>query len=231
MGILLVRTAVLYVVIVFALRVMGKRQLGELQPSEFVVTILVSNIATLTMEDADVPLLGSVVPIFALVAYEVLSSFVILKSYRIRKIVTGNSCIIIRDGIIDQQLMGELRWSLDDLMEQLRIVGVFDIEEVSCAIIETSGKLSVFKKFSAREATAGMLDMELGGDCESPPMTVISDGDYVPGSLAACGYDKTWVERLLLEKGLAQKDVFLLTLNRRGRYHLVVRDRKRGKGI
>jgi uncharacterized membrane protein YcaP (DUF421 family) len=228
MGILLARTAILYVIIVFALRIMGKRQMGELQPSEFVVTILVSNLATLTMEDADIPLLCSMVPIFALVVYEVLTSYVSLKSDKFRKILTGNSCVIIKDGVLDQRLMRELRWSIDDLMEQLRICGIFDIGEVSCAIIETSGKLSVFKRFEAREATAGMLKLPLGEECDTPPVTVISDGAYVPGALEGLGVKQDWVEKLLEEKNLVLNDVFILTLNCKKQYYLAEKLVKNG---
>lgn len=220
MGILLARTAILYAIIVFALRVMGKRQMGELQPSEFVVTILVSNLATLTMEDADIPLLCSMVPILALVVYEVFTSYVSLKSNRFRKIISGNSCVIIKDGVLDQRLMRELRWSIDDLMEQLRICGVFDIGEVSCAIIETSGRLSVYKWPPEEE-------------CGSPPVTVISDGAYVPGALDSCGVKREWVESLLEEKRLAPSDVFILTLNNRKQYYLAEKTKAakgRGRG-
>jgi uncharacterized membrane protein YcaP (DUF421 family) len=180
------------------------------------------------MEDADIPLLCSMVPIFALVVYEVLTSYVSLKSNRFRKVISGNSCIIIKDGVLDQRLMRELRWSIDDLMEQLRICGVFDIGEVSCAIIETSGKLSVYKRFEAREATAGMLEIPLGEECDSPPVTVISDGAYVPGALESCGVKQAWVEKLLEGKGLAPRDVFILTLNRRKQYYLAEKLAKEG---
>lgn len=229
MGILLVRTITLYIVIVCALRIMGKRQLGELQPSEFVVTILVSNIATLSIEDANVPLLGSILPIFTLVVCEVAASFIILKSNLLRKIISGNPCIIIRDGVVDQRIMSELRWSIEDLMEQLRIGNVFDIGEVSCAIVETSGKLSIFKKFASREATAGMLELPINNECDSPPMTIISDGKYVPDSLDFCNIKREWVDGVLEKRKLTVSDVFLMTCNRRAQYFISVRDKKGAK--
>lgn len=226
MGVLLIRTIIIYAIIVIALRIMGKRQLGELQPSEFVVTILVSNIATLSIEDANVPLLGSVLPIFTLVVCEVAASLIILKSQALRKIISGNPCIIIRDGAVDQSVMRELRWSIDDLMEQLRAGNVFDIGEVSCAIVETSGKLSIFKKFESREVTAGMMEIPINNDCDSPPMTVISDGKYVPDSLNFCNIKQEWVDNVLKERKLNASDVFLMTLNRRAQYYISVRDKK-----
>ncbi len=231
MGTLLIRTVILYAIIVFALRIMGKRQLGELQPSELVVTILVSNIATLSIEDTNIPLLGSVLPIFALVICEVVSSILILKFNKLRKIISGNPCIIIRDGVIDQRLMKELRWSIDDLMEQLRIGNVFDIREVSCAIVETSGKLSIFKKYLSREATAEMLQIPIGDECDTPPMTVISDGEYVPDALNFCNIKKEWIESELKNRGLLVSQVFLMTCNRRAQYYIAEMNKKGEKSI
>lgn len=230
MGVLAIRTVILYVIIVFALRIMGKRQLGELQPSELVVTILVSNIATLSIEDTNIPLMGSVLPIFVLVICEVMASLLILKCSGLRKIISGNPCIIIRDGEIDQKVMRELRWSIDDLMEQLRIGNIFDIGEVSCAIVETSGALSIFKKFEAREATAGMLKLPIENECDSPPVVVISDGKFVEDSLNFCNINREWVAAKLAQKGLLPKDVFLMTCNRRAQYYISARDKNGKKG-
>lgn len=230
MGILIIRTVILYAVIVCALRIMGKRQLGELQPSELVVTILVSNIATLSIEDANVPLLGSIMPIFTLVVCEVMASVLILKFSGLRKIISGNPCIIIRDGVIDQRIMRELRWSVDDLMEQLRIGNIFDIGEVSCAIVETSGSLSIFKKYESRNATAGMLKIPIENECDSPPMIIISDGKYVEDALRFCNVKRGWVEEQLAGQGLKPDDVFLMTCNRRAQYYISVKDKKGAKG-
>lgn len=228
MGVLLVRTVLLYSMIVFVLRIMGKRQLGELQPSELVVTILVSNIATLSIEDANIPLLGSILPILMLVICEVAASVIILKCPGLRKVISGNPCIIIRDGAVDQKIMRDLRWSIDDLMEQLRIGNVFDIGEVSCAIVETSGKLTVFKKYLSREVTAGMLEVPIKEECDSPPMVVISDGKFVPDALNYCNIKQEWVEKELEKQKLRVCDVFLMTLNRRAQYYISVRDKQKG---
>ena len=108
---------------------MGKRQLGELQPSEFVIAILISNIATLSIEDTDIPLLGAVVPIITLMSAEVILSYITLKSGKAQIMVTGNPVVVIRNGNIDQKSMRELRFSIEDLMSQLRINGIFDVQE------------------------------------------------------------------------------------------------------
>ena len=125
------RTLIIYFIIIVCLRIMGKRQLGELQPSEFVIAILISNIATLSIEDTDIPLAGAVVPIITLMSAEVLLSFITLKSSKAQVLVTGNPVVIIRNGNIDQKSMRDLRFSIEDLMSQLRISGTFDIDDVA----------------------------------------------------------------------------------------------------
>ncbi len=197
MTVTFIRTLILYSVIVFGMRLMGKRQLGELQPSELVLTILISNIATLPIEDTNVPLLGGVVPIVTLVCFEVIISMVNLKSDKVRKMVSGNPMIIIRDGTIDQAVMLDLRFSLDDLMEQLRVNGIFDISDVAFAIVETTGKVSVYPKFEARPLTPKMLGMNDQPAENSPPVTLISDGKVVPDSLQYCNLKPEWLEKTL----------------------------------
>ena len=139
MFIVFFRTLIIYVIIIVCLRIMGKRQLGELQPSEFVIAILISNIATLSIEDTDIPLLGAVVPIITLMSSEVILSYITLKSGKAQIMVTGNPVPVIRNGSIDQKSMRDLRFSIEDLMSQLRINGIFDVQEVAWAIVETNG--------------------------------------------------------------------------------------------
>ena len=148
---------------------MGKRQLGELQPSEFVIAILISNIATLSIEDTDIPLLGAVVPIITLMSAEVILSYITLKSGKAQIMVTGNPIVVIRNGNIDQKNMRELRFSIEDLMSQLRINGIFDVQEVAWAIVETNGKLTVYPKFKARPLTPEALVSPESQQCDTPP--------------------------------------------------------------
>lgn len=230
MAIFFLRTLILYVIIIFSLRIMGKRHLGELQPSEFVVAIMISNIATLPIEDTNIPLLAGIVPILALVSFEVIISSLGLKYKAVRKLVCGNPIIIIRDGVLDQKKMRELRYSIDDLMEQLRGKDVFDIADVAYAIVETTGQLSVFEKFAARKTING--DIKLAGtmcdDC--PPMVLISDGELIADTLNYCNLRLAWLKKTLEHEGIQQKDVFLMTCDRSAKYHLVMRDGKKKKG-
>lgn len=231
MGILILRTVIVYIIVVFSLRIMGKRQLGELQPSELVVTILVSNLATLSIEDTNVPLFGSILPIFMLVICEVAVSLITLKSNRLRKLISGNPRVVIRDGVIDQKEMRNLRWSLDDLMEQLRSANIFDVNEVSLAIVETSGNLSAYQKYAARALTPADMNIPTPGGADSPAMAVISDGVIVPDALNYCNLRPQWLEKVLAEKGVPARDVFLMTCNRNAEYHIILKERHRRKGL
>lgn len=219
MAIGFLRALILYMIVIFSVRLMGKRQIGELQPSELVITILVSNIATLPLEDFSIPLMMGIVPILSLVCFEVLMSWGTLKWRRLRRIVSGSPKIIVRDGKIDQHVLRELRFSLDDLMTSLRGSGVFDVAEVQFAIVETTGSISVYPKFYARPMTNE--DAGKHGTDENPPDVIITDGVVIEHGLNAAGLSERWLERLLQKKQLRVQDVFLLTARSTSDYHLI----------
>lgn len=226
MLITLIRTSVLYVLIIFGMRLMGKRQLAELQPSELVVAILISNIATLPFEDTQLPLFVGVIPILVLITLDVIVSVLSLKFKTFRKIVSGNPMIIIKDGIIDQKAMKDIRFSIDDLMAQLRDKDVFDIDDVAFAVVETTGTLSVYKKYQAQNITTQMLGLEPTKNTQLPPTILISDGDIVPDALNYCKIEEKWLLNLLKSKKIKVTDVFLMTCNPDKDYVIVKKDEK-----
>ena len=205
---------------------MGKRQLGELQPNELVVAIIISNIATLSLQDNGIPILGTVLPIFTLVACEVIISFCSLKSVIIRRLVSGNPIIIIRDGCIDQREMILLRWTIDDLMEQLRINGVFDITEVSFAIVETSGSLSVSLKPVYRPLTLNQLHIT-SNENNAPPVVIISDSKISDDALRYCGVNKNWLYSILKKENFIIADIFIMTCDRSLNYNIIRKEREK----
>lgn len=221
----LIRTVILYLVIIISLRIMGKRQIGELQPSELVVTILISNIATLPIEDTNIPLLGGLVPILSLVCLEVFTSVLGIKSQKARKLISGTPTFVIKNGVIDQKKLKALRFTTDDLMEGLREQNVFDIRDVDYAIVETTGKLSVFKVYEQQEVTAGMLNVASGENSPSPQATVISDGKIIPDSLKYCGIDEKWINKVLKKNGYRAEDVFIMTCDRSLDYYIVKKEK------
>ncbi len=215
----LFRAALLYILIIFALRLMGKRQLGELQPTELVITILISNIASLPIEDPSIPMVMGIIPIFVLVAFELIVSNLSLKNRAFRKFISGNPIVIIQDGVLNQSALHELRFSIDDLMESLREQNIFNLSDVHYAIVETTGKVSVLQKFEAQTTTPDMF--ELKGQDKNPPVLLISDGKLIKENLNESHVSKSWLETILKQEHIKISEVFLMTVDQQQDYHLI----------
>ncbi len=224
----LVRTLILYGLIVLFMRLMGKRQLGQLEPSELVVSIMISDLAAVPMQNPGIPLIAGVVPIVTLYCAEMILSILCKKSMSIRKLLCGHPSIIILDGVINQDELKRLRISVTELLEELRLKDVFDISEVSCGYLETNGQLSVLLKPNARNVTVG--DMNIPTENKATNyITVIACGKLIKENLYACGRDEKWLEkRLKKEKVRSYRDVFLLIVDDVGNSVLIPKapDRK-----
>lgn len=205
------RTVLFYILIVLCLRLMGKRQVGELQPSELVVAILISELACIPMQDLSSPVTNGVIAIMALVIIELALSALSLKFAPIRRIFSGKPAIVIANGRIDQKMMKRLRYSIDDLLEGLRQDDCFCIEDVEYAILETNGSLSVMMKKSAEPPTRS--DMKIKHKECGLPLTVISDGKIQKAALTAHNIPLEKIERQLRALNLEKQDVFLMTLD------------------
>lgn len=210
MIIVIMRSVVLFMLIIVSLRLMGKKQLGELQPSELVTTILISNIATLSLEEPSMPMILGAIPILMIVCIDVLMSGIMMKSVKFRKAVTGSPKVIITDGIIDQKEMKNLRYTIDDVLESMRDASIFDINQVRYAIVETTGKINFFKK------TDGSAD---------PPSLIIKDGMLIREGLKKAGLGEKWLEEILKRRSTERKKVFLLTACGDGSYTLILKER------
>ena len=217
-----VRTGILLVVIVIAVRIMGKRQIGQLQPAELVVTILLSEIAATPMQDNDIPMLNTLVAIAVLVSLEILMSVISMKSLRIRSLLQGNSLILIRNGRVDSAQMKRLRYTLDDLLEALRQKDVFDIGDVQYAIAETDGSLSVLLKPEKRTVT--LEDMNIPGKDNGLSCVVVMDGEIIRSDFKDCGMNDKKLERLIKNTGEQLESIFLLTVDKSGNYNLIKRE-------
>lgn len=216
------RAAMLYPLVIFAVRLMGKRQIGELQPAELVVTILISNIATLPLEDQNLPLLMGIVPVLVLVSFEVIVSWLSLRFRSFRRLISGSPKIIVKDGIIDQRVMKTLRFSLDDLMTALRSGGVFDINEVQMAVVETNGSVSVYQKTKYQPAAKGDVVTDLQSEC--PPEVLIADGVVSLEGMNAAGYTNQRLRMLLKQQKVTAEEVFLLTVNEKGLHCIIKKE-------
>ena len=222
MIITITRTIILYIFVTLGIRLMGKRQIGEMQPNELVVTLLISEIAAIPLQDTSQPILNGVVAIFMLVILEILISVVSMKSLFMRKIMNGKSAVIIKNGVIDQQMMKSVRMTVLDLVELLRGQDVFDISTVAFAVLEVNGNLSVLLKSSEQPATAA--DLNVKKDKALLPLPVISDGKIIKESLEAIGTDEGAVRKML--KGDNVSDIFLMTMDRDGN-HSIIKQRKK----
>lgn len=220
---ILVRAIVLYIAVIAAMRFTGKRQLAQLQPSDFVVAFLMSEVAALPMEDSEIPLLAGLVPILVLVSLDVIVSAVNLKNQKFRKLITGNPVVVIDDGKLDQKAMKSLRLTIQDLLDSLRLKGIFDISEVQYAIVETNGDISLLEKAPFRPAQANQVTKKL--ENTPIPYSVITDGVLLENNLNKAGTNKGEVLYQLHKQGLNQREVLLMTADLDGNYNIIIKDK------
>ncbi len=196
------RTIILYFAMITAMRLMGKKQVGELQPSELVVSIAISDLASIPMQDMNQPLLSGLIPIITLMSLEVFLSFLALKSRKIRNALTGRPCILISHGVIKEKELEKMRYNLSDLTEELRTAGYGDVRDVEYAILETTGTLNIVPMASKRPVTPEDLNLKVP---ESTIMiTVVSDGEFLKESLEGTGHDEAWFMEKLKKEGITK---------------------------
>lgn len=215
MTIALIRTAILYFVLVIGIRLMGKRQVGELEPAELVLALVLSDIAAVPMQDFGIPLLYGIIPIITLLCLTMILSVVTMRSVRLRALLCGKPSIVIQNGRLRQSEMKKVRMTVDELTEELRLQGVTDPADVEYAILETSGQLSLLLKAEHQPVTAGQLGIK---PPEAPlPVIVISDGRVLESNLKSLGFDQNWLlAQLKARKCLDPHAVFLMTADRDG---------------
>jgi len=217
MLIILVRTLLLYILVILALRIMGKRQIGQLQPSELVVAMMLSELASIPVESVDVPIMLGVIPISVLIIAETVFSFLTLKSRRVRKILSGSPAVLIEKGFVSETEMRRLRFNIDDLMEELRTAGYANITDVEYAIIESNGSLSVIPKSNKRPLTAA--DVNVSIEYEGLPFLLITDGVVNQKALQTSGHDISWLLMKLNDfKIYDVADVFIATIDSSGEF-------------
>ena len=209
MAVTLLRTLILYIVIMVAMRIMGKRQVGDMQPSDLVVSLLISEIAAMPIDNIDRPIVNGIIAVFLLVFLETALACISLKSGKLRRAVNGASVIIINRGKVDRSALKRLRITTDELLEALRGQGIFDISTVQYAIIEPNGQLSVLEKS--------------GGSLAVP---VICDGKMQTHFMESAGISKHEVNSALKKRGISAEDVFIMTLDVDGKAFIIKEDGK-----
>ena len=214
-----IRTVIIYFFVITAIRLMGKRQIGDMQPGELVVTLLISEIAAIPLQDTSQPLVLGIAAMFTLVSLEIIISIAAMKSLTIRKLISGKSVVVIKNGVIDQNAMARVRLTVLDLIELLRAQDVFSLDSVSYAVLEVNGSLSVLLKEDKQPITAQ--DLKNQTQKEGMPLPVISDGKFVEESISALEVSREDILKMVLANGLEVAQVFLLNLDRYGNFTLV----------
>ena len=220
-----IRTIILYLILIAVIRMMGKRQIGKMEPSEFVVTMLVANLASIPMQDGGIPLFSGLVPILTVLGVELVLSALSMRSVKLRRLLCGKPVILIENGHILQDNLRSTRITLDELTGHLREKDILDVTTVQYAILETDGNLSVFpypayQPASAKEAGIHPKKQHL-------PVTIIADGYLYRENLSTAGKDQRWVEKFLHEQGLSPQDVWLLTVDGGGKTVLMRKENER----
>ena len=206
------RTVILYLVLIFSIRLMGKRQIGQMEPSEFVVTMLVANLASIPMQDGAIPLFSGVIPILTVLGMELLLTALSMGNLFIRKLLCGKPVILIENGIILQDKLRLTRITLDELTGHLREKDILDPRTVQYAILETNGNLSVFPY--AKHMPASAKDAGIAAKDQYMPITIISDGKLLTENLKTAGKDHLWLETVLAQYDATRQNTFLLTVDK-----------------
>ena len=210
------RTVILYFILMVGLRLMGKRQIGELEPSELVLTLIISDLAAVPMQDFGIPLVNGLFPIITLLCLSMLLSFFSLKSIRFRGMVCGHPTVIVREGKVLQQNMARNRFTVDELFEQLRCQGYSDLSAVKYAILETSGQVSILAYTKDSPVTPQTLNYDVQDDV-TLPVLLINDGHVLSHNLEGSGYDQNWLDKQLKSRRLTSpRQVFLMTVDEAG---------------
>lgn len=211
----LLNIVVLYIIVMISLRIMGKREIGQLSVFDFVVSVMLAELSTLPMEDTNVPIYRSVLAIATLVALQLLVAIMSLRSHRFRHLVEGHASVLVEHGRIQDTEMKRTRYSMHDLIMQLREKGVASVDDVELAVLETSGKLSVLPRPDARPVTPG--DLGIPAKKDGLPLPLIVDGQPVHKSLQILRRDETWLQSEVERMGYGTiADVFFATIDGRG---------------
>lgn len=222
---IIIKGLIIYVLLAVAIRFMGKRQIGELQPGELVITMVLSEIATMPLQDKNFPMLSGITLILLFVSLELLSSYLAMKSRAYRTVMQGHSVLIIKDGHLLIKNLAMIRYSTDDLMEALRLKDVFDISDVQYAYIETNGSVSVKLKKEVEALTPK--DLEVPCRENALPCLVISDGEIIERDFDLCSMTREKLQKILKKKNLRASEVFLMTADKQGNTYTVRKAEKK----
>ena len=218
------RTLIVYSLLIITMRIMGKRQIGQLDVTDLVTTLLLSELAALPIENPDMPIINALIPIIILLTFEVSSSVILSKTPRLKNLFSSRPGFLIRNGEIDQKELIKNRISPDELISEIRQNGICDISEVDYAIIEPDGKITVIPKSDNRPLTAADLNVKIKNDSLS--YVLISGGIINEHGLAIVGKSREWLVKELKKQNRLPKDVFLMTLSSDGKTNIIMKEKR-----
>ena len=230
MVIALARTVILYILIITGVRLMGKRQVGELEPSELVVSLLLADLAAVPMQDFGIPLLTGIIPIFTLLSMTMILSVLTMKNTRFRVLMCGKPSVVVHNGVLVQREMQRNRYTVDELFEELRMKGYTDLTRIKYAILETNGQLSVLPYAACQPPDATQLSVRTQES--GLPVILISDGRLMEQNLLSTGHDRHWLNKQLRKHNCpSPADVFLMTVDEAGKVYCSPRQELDGKEV
>ncbi|WP_372997864.1 DUF421 domain-containing protein [Lutispora sp.] len=228
MLIVFIRTIILYFLIVLIMRLMGKRQIGQLQPSELVVALVIADLAAIPMGNIGIPLIAGIIPILTLFICEALLSYISLKSQLARKIISGKPSIVIEKGKILENELRKQRFNIDDLMEQLRLKNVSDVQDVEYAILETGGQISIILKTDKKPVIRE--DLNIKHAYEGLPISLIIDGHINYQNLSIAKHDVSWLEHQLSKNNIkSAKDILFAYISEDNKFIFQLKDNAKGE--
>lgn len=223
MFVVLIRTIILYLLIIVGIRLLGKRQIGELEPSELVLALIIADLASVPMQDNGIPLLSGVIPIVTLLAVASILSVLTVRSIRFRALLCGRPSIVVENGVVQERELRRNRFTIDELLEELRGQGYADFQSVKFAVLETNGRLSVLPYAAEKPVTAAQ--MGLTPEETGLPVILISDGRLLSHNLKGRGYEEVWLQKQLASHGVERPEqVFLMTVDEGGNTYCVPKE-------
>jgi uncharacterized membrane protein YcaP (DUF421 family) len=227
MATIIIRTTIMYVFLITTLRVSGKRQVGQLQVAELVITLLLSELAAMPIYDPNMPLLICAIPIVILISFEIIASFAASRNAFLKKMIEGAPSIIIKKGVLDQAQMKKIRLNVDELLAELRLKNISDIADVEYAILEQNGQLSVIAKTNKQTVTRE--DLSLNVPERGVAQSVIIDGKVCKTNLNIMGKTRAWLDDILRQKKCHIKEVYVMTVDDNENITLILKDKNGGK--
>lgn len=220
----LIRALIIYFFVVIAVRLMGKRQVGELKPHELVITILLSAVAVIPLEENSMPIANCLIPILILISFEIITSVISMKSITFRNLLQGKPIFIIRNGKLDQKKLRDMRFTIDDVIDALRQKDIFDINEVEDAVVETNGSISVLPKAKFNPITPD--DMGIKAKNKGTPITIVMDGKSVPEYFNEYKINENEIELIVKSTKKNISEIMLLTIDNDGHTFLIPKEKK-----